>query len=150
LGHTTFGWGLVLFGVWSIFFFGMAEIPRLPVRNLWFPWLNLWGFYLFILLLQEVFVLYRHLRLSIKVFLFVIMFVTAFLPLVLFRFFQDTFIYLHSPMGYMANLISPFLVRGGNAGVQWRVFGINMLLCAIPLALIISKYRNFFKLRKQM
>ena len=53
-------------------------------------------------------------------------------------------------IGYMANLVTPFLVRGGNASIQWRVFGVNLLVCALPLAVVVSKYRSFFKLRKNM
>jgi hypothetical protein len=72
------------------------------------------------------------------------------LPIVLFRFLENEQLYLHSVIGYMANLVTPFLVRGGSAAMQWRVFLINLCVCVVPLLFIISKYRGFFKLRKNM
>ena len=142
--HTTIFWGICLYAIWGAALFIVARIPRLPAGDLLFPLLNLFGFYLVALLLLELFVLFRHVHASVKVFLIFLGMVTILLPIVLFRFLENEQLYLHSVIGYMANLVTPFLVRGGNASVQWRVFGVNLLVCALPLVVIISKYRGFF------
>jgi hypothetical protein len=150
LRHTSLAWGICLFGVWTIALLALSRIPSLPFSDVRFPIINLFGFYLIALVLLEVYVLYRHLQISVKIFLIFVALVIILLPVVLFRFLENEQIYLHSVIGYMANLITPFLVRGGNASMQWRVFLINLLICALPLLLIFSKYRGFFKLRNNM
>ncbi len=148
--HTTIFWGMCLYAVWGAALFIIARIPRLPVNDLLFPLLNLFGFYLVALVLLELFVLFRHVHASVKIFLIFLGLVTILLPIVLFRFLENEQLYLHSVIGYMANLVTPFLVRGGNAAVQWRVFWVNLLICAVPLFLIVNRYRRFFTLRKNM
>lgn len=148
--HSTLFWGICLFCIWTIFFFGLSRITGLSFRDNLYPLLNLLGFYLFFMVLLELFVLYKHLHISIKVFLIFIALVSLLLPLSLSKILENELVYLHSAFGYMSNLTAPFLFQGGNAAIQLRVFSVNMLLCLLPLFLIFRKYFNFLKLRRQM
>jgi hypothetical protein len=148
--HSTLFWGICLFVIWTAFFLGLITRARLPFPDNLYPLLNLFGFYLFFIVLLELFVLYRHLHLSLKVFLIGIAFVSLLLPLSLSKILEDKLVYLHSVFGYMGNLITPFLLKSGNVTIQWRVFLVNILLCLFPLFLIFMKYLSFLKLRRQM
>ena len=148
--HTTLCWGICLFGIWTAFFVGLSSMTSLSVSEMLFPLVNLFSFYLFFMVLLEFFVLYRHLHLSIKVFLIFIAVFAVFFPMSLSRVLEDRLVYLHSVMGYMANLITPFLLQIGNAAVQWRVFLINLVGCLVPFTVIVRKYLSFVKLRERM
>lgn len=145
--HTTLFWGICLYALWGAALLLIARIPRLPVGDLWFPLLNLFGFYGVALLLLELFVLFRHVHASVKVLLIFVYLLTILLPIVLFRVFDNDQLYLHSVIGYMANLVTPFLVRGGSRAAQWRVFGVNLLVGAGPLIIILSRYRGLVSRR---
>lgn len=142
--HSTCCWGGCLFGIWTAFFIGLSGIPGVSFSESLFPLLNLFGFALFFMGLLEILVLYQHLR-NIKIFLSIIALITLMLPLMLFHVLENEMVYLHSLLGYLGNLITPFLVKGGGAAIQWRVFIVNLLLSALPFFLIVKNYLRFVK-----
>lgn len=150
LRHSTLFWGICLFSVWTIFFFGLIAKPRLDFSENLYPLMNMFGFYLLFVVLLELFVLYRHLRLNLKVFLIGLGVISLFLPLSLSKILADRLVYLHSAFGYMGNLITPFLLQGGNTAIQWRIFLVNLLLSLVPMVVITRNYLKFLKLRRQM
>lgn len=149
LRQSTLVWGICLFLVWIGFFFGLSGKPALSFPDNLYALLNLFGFYLLFMMLLELFVLYRHLHLNLKVFLIGLAIVSLFLPLSLSKLLSDKLVYLHSAFGYMGNLITPFLLKGGNAAIQWRIFFVNLLLCVLPAVLILRNYVRFLTYRRQ-
>ncbi len=146
LQHSTLFWGICLFGIWTAFFLGLTMKAGLLFTDISYPLLNLFGFYLFFIVLLEVFVLHKPAHVNIKVFLLVVALLSLLLPLSLSEIFDNKLIYLHSVFGYISSLMVPFLFQGGNAAVQLRIFVVNLLLCLLPLFFILRKYQNFLRL----
>jgi hypothetical protein len=148
--HSTLFWGICVFVIWTACFLGLAMMTGLTFPDNLYPLLNLFGFYLVFMVLLELFILYRHLRINIKVVLIGIALISLLLPVSLSKILENKLVYLHSVFGYMSNLIAPFLFQSGNTAVQLRIFFMNILLCLFPLFLIFRKYLSFLKLRRQM
>ncbi len=146
--HTTLFQGLGLFLIWVIFFVGLAPQAHLSCADYAYPLLNLGGFYLFFLTLAELFVLFRHLHVSLKALLFVIAGAACFLPGMLAQTLNRPSWHLHSVLGYWGSLLGPFIIPGGNASVQGRVLLVNMLFCLLPVILIVQQYGRILRLKK--
>ncbi len=140
--RSTLFWGICLFGIWTAFYLGLTLKSPLSPAGILFPLLNLFSFYLFFMVLVELFVLYRPAHVNIKVFLIVLAFLSFSVPLSLSKIFDNNLLYLHSIFGYTSYLLAPFAFSGGGKTMQINVFLVNLAFCLIPLGIIVTQYHR--------
>ncbi|MBW8034641.1 MAG: hypothetical protein FVQ79_02995 [Planctomycetes bacterium] len=147
LAYSNLSVGLGLFAIWSIFATSMviADKGNLPA-NL-HSILTLFSSYLFIILLVELYSIYKSSNPKIGLLVGFIMILYFSLPLVFGGIMENEFVVLYSPFGYIANLFAEFIEE---PIADLSIWVINFLLCVIPAIIVLNKYRLILTTREKM
>lgn len=140
--------GFGLFAVWAAFSIGGVLLSRSPVPHNLYTVLVLLSFYLFGLLLLELYCLYSSAYNRIGLLLGFIFAVQAFLPLILSSIMSNPTIFLHSPLGYFSTIAIAEPVA--DLAVNTRIALLNLCLCFIPAVLIYKQYSHILLARQKM
>jgi len=108
----------------------------------------LFSFYLFLMLLLELYVVYKPVSDKIGLLLSFITIVSVFLPLILSGILDNKEVYLYSLLGFCARILSNKSAPGFLA--QTGILLINIALCVIPIILVWKRYKHILAARQKM
>lgn len=147
LMYSNLSVGLRLFAIWAIFAAGMiiADNKSLPM-NL-HSILVLFSSYLFIILLAELYSIYKSSNSKIGLLVGFIIILFLALPLVFGGIFDNELLLLYSPLGYITNLFEGYIEEPVANLIVWVV---NFLLCIIPAKIVLNKYKLILTTREKM
>lgn len=138
---------LLLFTIWAVFAMGTTWLCRLPLIENLVTIAVIFTFYIFALLLLEVYVVVSPNTPKIGVLLAFVLGVYAILPLILAGVLEIEGFVSHSPFGYFVNLLDK---PQRQLLTDVRVIAVNLLLCIVPAVVVISRYVNVIKTRQKM
>jgi hypothetical protein len=136
-----------LFAVWAACAVGttlMAGLDLLP--QLYLIWILL-SFYLFLVLLLELYVVCTPLSNKIGLLLAFIALVHITVPVILHGILDSETLYLYSPLGFLFGM---FRKPNGEIAAQAGVWMTNLLLCVVPVVLIWKRYLHILGTRRRM
>jgi hypothetical protein len=136
---------LGLFALWTASAVGttvMAGAELLP--QLYLIWI-LFSFYLFLVLLLELYVVCAPLSNRIGLLLAFVALVYVTLPLILHGILDSETLYLYSPLGFLFGI---FEKPNGEIAAQAGVWITNLLLCIVPVLLIWKRYLHILSARR--
>ncbi len=139
---------LVLFAIWvagAIVTVLMTEQELL--YNLYYV-VILFSFYLFLMLLLELYVVYKPVSDKIGLLLSFIAIVYLFLPLILSGILDNKEVYLYSLLGFYTRVL--FYESAPGISIITRIWLINVVLCIVPIILIWTRYKNILAARQKM
>ena len=145
--YSNFSLAIGLFVMWLALSTGTilaADVEFLP--NL-YSIAVLFSFYMFSLVLLELYSFYGSVQNRIGLLLGFVFVLYLLLPLILSGIMESEIIFLYSPLGYFANIISQ---QADGSIVNKPVIVTNLLLCVIPVILIAKRYSRIVTMRKNM
>ena len=149
LMHSNLSTGFGLFIIWAVFAICTTVVGRGDVpANLGYIF-TLFSFYLFMVLLLEVYALYNSPNSKIGFLLFFIFGLQLVLPLILLGVTENEIIALYSPFGYFVYIVGEYSTEVSRT-IKLTVIGVNFLLCLVPIKLIAKKYRLILTTRRDM
>jgi energy-coupling factor transporter ATP-binding protein EcfA2 len=151
-----------LFFIWGIISAFLAVISKAVPSLYVFYLVIIFSFYLFLLLLLEIYVVYNPVLNKIAILLVFLTILYLILPLLLSFTLKISSLRFYSPFGFFVHIINPFSRRDydiytsactcaactGYAGTG--VLIVNLLLCVIPVFLISKRYFYILTLRRKM
>jgi hypothetical protein len=137
-----------LFFIWGIISAFLAVISKADPSLYVFYLVIIFSFYLFLLLLLEVYVVYSPVLNKIAILLVFITILHLILPLLLSFTLKISSLRFYSPFGFFVHIINPFARRDFN--IYTSVLIVNLLLCVIPVFLISKRYFHILTLRRKM
>jgi len=137
-----------LFSIWVIFSIVLAVISKTDPSSYIFNIVVIFSFYLFLLLLLELYVVYNPIYNKIAILLVFVTILYLILPLLLSFTLKLSFLRFHSPFGFFVNIINPF--GDNDFDIYTSILIVNALLCVIPAYLISRRYLNILALRRKM
>jgi hypothetical protein len=137
-----------LFFIWGIISAFLAMISKAEPSLYVFYLVIIFSFYLFLLLLLEIYVVYGPVLNKIAILLVFITILYLILPLLLSFTLKISSLRFYSPFGFFVHIINPFARRDFN--IYTSVLIVNLLLCVIPVFLISKRYFHILTLRRKM
>lgn len=138
--------GLGLFAIWAALATTTTIITRLPLTDYIVYIGAILSFYVFLLLLLEVFVVISPTVGKIGILLVFIIGIYSVLPIILAGIFDASFLSPHSPFGYAIYLLD----QNQELETHFRVAAFNVLLCITPAVIIFRRHAYVISARKQM
>ena len=138
--------GLGLFAIWAPLAAVTTYFTKLPMKDYLIYIGVIFTFYLFLLLLLEVFVVISPTVGKISVLLIFIIAAQTILPLIFAGIFNLSDIGLFSPLGYFGHIIK----WDRHITIDLWVATVNLLLCIIPAILILRRHADVIKARQRM
>ncbi len=139
--------GLGLIAIWALFAIGTALAAGANILPNLYSVLVLFSFYMFALLLLELYAIYNSPNSKIGLLLGFIFMLHLFLPLILSAVMENATISLYSPLGYFGNIIA---TSDRGFVIDTSIWLINFLLCIIPTRLIWKQYSLILTARQKM
>jgi len=139
---------LVLFAIWTAGTIVTALMTGQGLLYNLYYIVILFSFYLFLMLLLELYVVYKPVSDKIGLLLSFITIVYLFLPLILSGILDNKEVYLYSLLGFCARILSNKSAPGFLA--QTGILLINIALCTIPIILVWKRYKHILAARQKM
>ncbi len=139
-----------LFAIWAIssittvFFAEYASMK--PGSNIYNIFILL-TCYLFLVLLLELYVVYKPVSNKIGLLLSFIAALYAILPLILSAIFESDIIYLYSPAGFIASFFTDSNLK---ISIKTSIWLMNALFCVPPALLVLKRYNYILTQRQKM
>ena len=146
--YSNLPFDIILFAIWiagAIVTALMTEQELL--YNLYYV-VILFSFFLFLMLLLELYVVYKPVSDKIGLLLSFIAIVYLFLPLILSGILDNKEVYLYSLLGFYTRVLLYEPAPG--ISIITRIWLINAVLCIIPIILIWTRYKNILAARQKM
>lgn len=147
LAHSNLFVGVGLFAIWASFAIGTILGNDLDLMQNFFILLTLFSFYAFMLLILELYAVYKGTYSKIGLLLVFIFAVYLILPLILSGVMGNEVIYRYSLFGYLGGIITE---PNEDFILEPSVLLINLALCIIPAMLVWKRYVHILDLRKKM
>ena len=139
--------GFGLFAVWAGCSMGTTLLAGLePWRHLYLIFI-VFSFYLFLILLLELYVVSTTVSNKIGLLLGFVALLDVTLPMILDWVLDRQTLYLYSPVGFLFGM---FRKPDAGLAVPCTVWGTNFLLCVVPIVLIWTRYLHILGTRRQM
>jgi hypothetical protein len=139
---------LVLFAIWTVGSIVTALMTGQGLLYNLYYIVILFSFYLFLMLLLELYVVYKPVSDKIGLLLSFIAIVYLFLPLILSGILDNKEVYLYSLLGFCARVLSNKSAPGFLT--QTGILLINIVLCIIPVMLVWKRYKHILAARQKM
>jgi hypothetical protein len=139
---------LVLFAIWTVGSIVTALMTGQGLLYNLYYIVILFSFYLFLMLLLELYVVYKPVSDKIGLLLSFITIVYLFLPLILSGILDNKEVYLYSLLGFCARILSNKSAPG--LLTQTGILIINIALCVIPIMLVWKRYKHILAARQKM
>ncbi len=139
---------LVLFAIWTVGSIVTALMTGQGLLYNLYYIVILFSFYLFLMLLLELYVVYKPVSDKIGLLLSFITIVYLFLPLILSGILDNKEVYLYSLLGFCARILSNKSAPG--LSTQTGILIINIALCVIPIMLVWKRYKHILAARQKM
>ena len=137
-----------LFAIWALCSIGTTLITKQGLLYNLYYIVVLFSFYLFLMLLLELYVVYKPVSNKIGLLLSFIAIVYLFLPLILSGILDNKEVYLYSLLGFYTRVL--FYESAPGISTITRIWLINVVLCIVPIILIWKRYRHILTARKKM
>ncbi len=137
-----------LFAIWALCSIGTILITKQGLLYNLYYIVVLFSFYLFLMLLLELYVVYKPVSNKIGLLLSFIAIVYLFLPLILSGVLDNKEVYLYSLLGFYTRVL--FYESAPGISTITRIWLINVVLCIVPIILIWTRYRHILTARKKM
>jgi len=137
-----------LFAIWALCSIGTTLITKQGLLYNLYYIIILFSFYLFLMLLLELYVVYKPVSNKIGLLLSFIAIVYLFLPLILSGILDNKEVYLYSLLGFYTRVL--FYESAPGISTITRIWLINVVLCIVPIILIWTRYRHILTARKKM
>jgi MFS family permease len=138
--------GLGLFAIWAPLAAVTTYFTNLPIADHLVIIGVISTFYVFLLLLLEVFVVISPSVNKIGILLIFIIGIYSILPIILAGIFDASALSPHSPIGYTIYMLD----QNQEFATNMRVAVVNLLLCVIPAILILRRHADVIKARQRM
>jgi len=139
---------LVLFAIWTAGAIVTALMTEQELLYNLYYIVILFSFYLFLMLLLELYVVYKPVSDKIGLLLSFIAIVYLFLPLILSGILDNKEVYLYSLLGFYTRVF--FYESAPGISTITRIWLINAVLCIIPIILIWTRYKHILAARQNM
>ena len=139
---------LVLFAIWTAGSIVTALMTGQELLYNLYYIIILFSFYLFLMLLLELYVVYKPVSNKIGLLLSFIAIVYLFLPLILSGILDNKEVYLYSLLGFYTRVL--FYESAPGISTITRIWLINVVLCIVPIILIWKRYQHILTARKKM
>ena len=139
---------LVLFAIWTAGAIVTALMTKQELLYNLYYIVILFSFFLFLMLLLELYVVYKPVSDKIGLLLSFIAIVYLFLPLILSGILDNKEVYLYSLLGFCAHVLSNKSAPG--VLTQTGILLINIALCVIPIILVWKRYKHILAARQKM
>lgn len=145
--YSNLSLDLGLFVVWAACSIGTTLLAGLELAPHLYMILVLFSFYLFLILLLELYVVCTPITNKIGLLLAFVALLYVTLPVVLHGILDSTTLYLYSPAGFLFGMF-----RKPNAGlaVPHTVWMLNLLLCAASISVIWKRHGHIVRTRQAM
>lgn len=147
LTHSNLLLALGLFAIWAAVAAVTTHLAKLDMLYHLRVMAVFLSFYLFLILLVEVYVVVSPYAAKVRILLIFIVGVYAIFPLILGGLFDSDQLYLHSPFGYVFGM---FGRADQDINAQVTVIAVNLLLCVVPLAVVLKRHRQVITARQKM
>jgi len=137
-----------LFAIWALCSIGTTLITKQGLLYNLYYIVVLFSFYLFLMLLLELYVVYKPVSNKIGLLLSFIAIVYLFLPLILSGIPDNKEVYLYSLLGFCAHVLSNKSAPGFLT--QTGILLINIALYVIPIILVWKRYKHILAARQKM
>jgi len=137
-----------LFAIWALCSIGTTLITKQGLLYNLYYIVVLFSFYLFLMLLLELYVVYKPVSNKIGLLLSFIAIVYLFLPLILSGILDNKEVYLYSLLGFYTRVL--FYESAPGISTITRIWLINVVLCIVPIILIWKRYQHILTARKKM
>jgi MFS family permease len=141
--------GIGLFAIWAAISTATTYLAGLPIKEHLVIIGVIFTFYVFLLLLFELYVVVSPTVNKIGILLLFIIGIYAILPIVLASLFSVDALAPHSPVGYLGYAAFT-LDQNQDITTHLRVAIVNILLCVIPAILILRRHAGVIKARQRM
>jgi hypothetical protein len=138
--------GLGLFVIWAALAAAATYLINLPMTEYFISIGVIFTFYLFFLLLLEIFVVVSPTVSKIGILLIFIIAAQIILPLIFAGIFDTKELASFSPGGYLIYMAD----RNRDKTIELGVVAVNLLLCIIPAILILRRHADVIKARQRM
>ncbi len=139
--------GLIIFIIWALCAAGTTQITNLELSDGIYKIFVLFSCYLFLLLLLELFVVYKPTSGKMGMLITFIAAIYILLPMILSGILQSKILFQLSPIGLILSL---FPRSYEQTSVSGFILVINSVLCILPALLIIKRYMHILKTRQDM
>jgi hypothetical protein len=139
---------LVLFAIWTVGSIVTALMTGQGLLYNLYYIVILFSFYLFLMLLLELYVVYKPVSDKIGLLLSFITIVYLFLPLILSGILDNKEVYLYSLLGFYTRVL--FYESAPGISTITRIWLINVVLCIVPIMLIWKRYKHILAARQKM
>jgi len=146
--HSNLALAIGLFAVWVIFSALMSLISHVGSSQFVFNAVVIFSFYLFLLLLLELYVVYNPIYNKIGLLLGFITILYLFLPIILSFALEIDPLRFYSPFGFFAHIFDPS--ENQDFPIRTSILIVNILLCIVPTLLIRKRYLHILTLRQEM
>ena len=137
-----------LFAIWALCSIGTTLITKQGLLYNLYYIIILFSFYLFLMLLLELYVVYKPVSNKIGLLLSFIAIVYLFLPLILSGILDNKEVYLYSLLGFYTRVL--FYESAPGISTITRIWLLNVVLCIVPIILIWTRYRHILTARQKM
>jgi len=145
--YSNLSVGLGLFAIWILFATGTILATGEDLLSNLYPALVLFSFYLFFLLMVELYALYNSPNNKTGLLIGFIIILQIIVPPILASITLNDTIYLYSPFGYFASIIE---TPDRNFAIETSVLVLNLGLCIIPAKLTLQRYNLILIARQKM
>jgi len=147
LPYSNLTVGLGLFAIWTLFSAGTIIATGEDLLSNLYPAFVLFSFYLFFLLMVELYALYNSPNNKTGLLIGFIILLQIIVPPILSGIMRNDTIYLYSPFGYFFSIIE---APDRSFAIETSVLVLNLVLCIIPAKLIWQRYRLILIARQKM
>lgn len=146
--YSNLPFDIILFAIWIAGVIVTALMTKQELLYNLYYIVILFSFFLFLMLLLELYVVYKPVSDKIGLLLSFIAIVYLFLPLILSGILESRTVYLFSLLGFFTRMFSykPY----PNISTITGIWLLNIALCIIPIILIWTRYRHILTARKKM
>ncbi len=139
---------IILFAIWVAGAIVTALMTKQELLYNLYYIVILFSFFLFLMLLLELYVVYKPVSDKIGLLLSFIAIVYLFLPLILSGILDNKEVYLYSLLGFCTRVL--FYESAPGISIITRIWLINVVLCIVPIMLIWTRYKNILAARQKM
>lgn len=134
-----------LFAIWMVCSIGISVAVGMDLAQCLLSMLVLLSFYIFLLLLMEVYALYKPLSNKTGHLLVFVAVLYIFLPLIFSAILEIEGLRLYSPVGFFLDI-----EQANDITVQAGIWIVNAFLCIVPLILVGKRYSDILAVRREM
>ncbi|MHC4509864.1 MAG: hypothetical protein ACYTAO_13035, partial [Planctomycetota bacterium] len=150
LVYSNLSLDLGLFVVWAACAIGTTLLAGLELAPHLYMIFILFSFYLFLVLLLELYVVCTPIPNKIGLLLAFVALLYVTLPVILHAILDSEALYLYSPVGFLFGMFGMFGKPNAGLAIPHTVWVLNLLLCAASIVVIWKRHAHILRTRRAM